>query len=40
MTIIILKTMTTFSNGQITTQLNQKKDINYNALLTQIMVVK
>ena len=40
MVIIIVTTMTTFSNSQITIQLNQKKDINNNILLAQIMVVK
>ena len=40
MVIIIVTTMTTFSNSQITIQLNQKKDINNNILLAQIMIVK
>ena len=40
MVIIIVTTMTTFSNSQITIQLNQKKDINNNILLAQIMVEK
>ena len=40
MATIILNAILAFSNGQLTTQLNQKKYVTNNVLLAQIMVVK